>query len=105
MLRIIALLAMANVAPATEAERQAALGGYVDCLVGEASKFDDGKSDPVSIGRLIMSGCDKQLEVMADAAVKGEKRPEQIKRLLLEQMRSDPEIAGRVVLMRRRAIQ
>lgn len=97
-----AALILAAALQASADEKQAANLAYTACLYSAAERLDDGTSDAISIAMLIMPICETELDQVADTLVKGVKRPERVKRYLLENLRTSPDVAGQVVLTLRK---
>lgn len=93
-----ALILAAAVAPASDSDKAAATQAYKNCLAKKAVDLDDGTSDPLSVGKVMVSFCDTELVQVADTFTRGEKRQERVRRYMIDDLRSDYTTPASIVL-------
>lgn len=81
----------------------AALDSVRSCFAEKAQQYDDGISDAMTIGRVLITACDEPIVAYANAATYGQKRADRRRRYLLEFLRSDAETPAAIVLEMRAA--
>lgn len=97
-----ALILAAAVPVASDEEKSAASKAYVGCLAVQARRLDDGTSDPISIGKVMLSLCDSEVSKVADVATRGVKRSGRVRAYMIEDMRADYTTAAIMVLQLRK---
>jgi len=60
--------------PASQASKDMAQKQWVDCLIDGAMRYDDGTSDPLSVGAVVASGCRAYMLRIVELESQGESR-------------------------------
>lgn len=58
--------------PASEAERDAAVVAYMNCLIPFAKKLDDGRSDAKTIAQAMRGACSREVGTVYETMSRGE---------------------------------
>lgn len=103
ILTMLALAAAIQRTPATEAERDAAMVAYFECLANAADKNDDNRSDAMTIGMIIAPYCRSGREQAAQVWARGYKR-DRVRVWFLQDLEDRaPQDAAAIVVARRQA--
>lgn len=87
-------------APATDAERKAAMQIYHDCQMEKANLIDDGVSDALTVGNAVASACLPEMNQMADVLSQGENR--RVRSMLVDRLASQAgQRASTIVMLER----